>query len=484
MSGTNWNAFDLNAMWAMIKDENACHGADRVMAWDGLADVVLAQKARLEKAKASLEMAWPPSKNASAAAFVAEIDKLLASMDETLQRAQDTRASLGGVVEALAKAQDQLRPLVKQRQEASTDLVPRFMDNAEDEIDRKARQIMGEAEAAVSDYATRFQPPAPFTIEPQIGGFREVPTPRGGPSYSAGAGAGSGGGSAATNFGDADEAFGDFGRGPGGLGSGGASWTAIPNPVPVPHNAPWQLPEYDFVVSDTTGAFASAEERNTAEWSGGLGRSTNSEVIGITAEHAHPRPGSPAPPGANVNNDVLGLAGATSAPLPSPLGPTDYGSAAPVRPALETHFSGPVIGSVGTGGVGAGRSGGISAARASGGATARQPVPARSALPSGMVIGGSAPAGPAQPGASPGVISSASQPATFGRGRSGPSAAVQGALGSVSSQPRPGQERPDLPAGGDPDIVWGVQEGVAPIIEPNRPNVRHDPGPGVIGWDR
>jgi hypothetical protein len=37
---------------------------------------------------------------------------------------------------------------------------------------------------------------------------------------------------------------------------------------------------------------------------------------------------------------------------------------------------------------------------------------------------------------------------------------------------------------GEADQQWETQEGVAPVIKPDRKPVKHDPGPGVIGFDR
>jgi hypothetical protein len=36
----------------------------------------------------------------------------------------------------------------------------------------------------------------------------------------------------------------------------------------------------------------------------------------------------------------------------------------------------------------------------------------------------------------------------------------------------------------DPDNRWVTDQGVAPVIEPSRVRHRHDPGPGVIGWQQ
>jgi hypothetical protein len=51
-----------------------------------------------------------------------------------------------------------------------------------------------------------------------------------------------------------------------------------------------------------------------------------------------------------------------------------------------------------------------------------------------------------------------------------------------------GSRRRDGEAGSgpafDPDNPWATEEGVDPVIEAPRFLHRHDPGPGVIGWQR
>ncbi|AGL15220.1 hypothetical protein [Actinoplanes sp. N902-109] len=155
----NWDAYNLPAIWSMLRHESTCDGVDRVLDWDSLTHEIRTQHRKLKDVQAELAAAWPPEQNESARAFLDRIDILTASMDQTLRRAEDTRAGLRGIIEAIAEAQQTIHPLVDERHQVSDDLIPRWADHAEDEYDAKARAAMHKAEAAIADYATQIQAP-------------------------------------------------------------------------------------------------------------------------------------------------------------------------------------------------------------------------------------------------------------------------------------------------------------------------------------
>ncbi|MEU4221419.1 hypothetical protein AB0F10_39505, partial [Actinoplanes sp. NPDC026623] len=162
--GADWNAYNLPAIWSMIEPENVCTGADRVLGWMNLAAACRDQHRRLLAAREELAEVWSPDKNASARHFLRQLDLLAVSMDQTLTRAEDTRVGLQGVFEALSTAQSTIRPLAAERDVVAGDLIPRFLDHAEDEYDERARQAMREAEAAIGEHGRQIQAPALFQL--------------------------------------------------------------------------------------------------------------------------------------------------------------------------------------------------------------------------------------------------------------------------------------------------------------------------------
>ncbi|MET8154284.1 hypothetical protein ACIBSW_34905 [Actinoplanes sp. NPDC049668] len=210
--GADWDAYNLPAIWSMIQPENSCAGADRVLSWLNLASACREQHRRLLAAREELAEVWPPGSNASARVFLERLDLLAASLDETLNRAEQTRVGLQGVVDALGAAQTTIRPLVAERVVVSDDLVPRFLDHAEDEYDERARQAMREAEAAIAEHGTQIQAPELYRLRPDqpVGGLGLPDAGDSGPGGDSGAGSGPDDG----------------------------ALRAVPRPVEVPHDPP------------------------------------------------------------------------------------------------------------------------------------------------------------------------------------------------------------------------------------------------------
>ncbi len=455
----DWGRYNLPALWAMIKDENACSGADRVLSWNILSQQIRDQHERLLAAQEKLAEVWPPEKNASAMHFQMRISELAASMNETLISAEDTRVGLHGIIDAIATAQSTLAPLVQQRQAASDDLMPRFIDHAEDEFDRQGQQAMRVAEAAIADHSTQINPPQLFILRPMTSDSLTSLSPD------------------------------DRGSATSGSHNDG-SLSAVPVPVPVPHHPP-HLP-----AGNTSGNSSSGSQIGSRAVGSGGG-------IG----------GSPVLNGAQTTPSMpTGTAGVPGVGVPS--------GGSVVGGISNGAVTGAVIGgAAGVGmGMGSGRGGRLPAGSGAGG---REQVPVRRGLPSGATIGGDPshsgfgePRGrffggsgaggreqvPTRRGLPSGATIGAepSEGGFGGRGVTGrglPSA--ESASRGVPGNSEPGQGMLGGPGGtggrrgngradvsrGSADVQWSVATGVPPIIEPNTKPERHDPGPGVIGID-
>jgi hypothetical protein len=164
--GTDWSSYNLPAIWEMVRSENVCTGADRVLAWEGLADSVREQHRRLVESAENLAAVWSPEQNVSALAFQRMMDDLATSMKETLQCAEDTRSGLKGVMAAFGDAQGTLQTLAVGRAAVSDDWMPRFIDHAEDEYDEKAQQVIRNTESAIADHSTNIKAPALYELLP------------------------------------------------------------------------------------------------------------------------------------------------------------------------------------------------------------------------------------------------------------------------------------------------------------------------------
>jgi hypothetical protein len=175
--------------------------------------------------------------------------------------------------------------------------------------------------------------------------------------------------------------------------------------------------------------------------------------------------GGPGLPGdAGASGPVL--SGITPVTGPPGAGLTNPGSGAGLGPPPGSGPGAlgvvPVGGGLGVGGPGAVP--GINGAPGT-----RRPVPVRRGLPSGAVIGEDSDRGLA------------------GRGGGASGGSSMGAVpmgGGMAGGRGSGRRRDDGSIDGDADQQWATQQGVTPVIAPDDRQVRHDPGPGVIGMDR
>lgn len=159
---TNWEAYDLPRLWQMVSNEDDEAGWAQVQAWFRMRNAIDAYRKRLEACRQALQDGWPPEQSPAAAAFIAYIDALVASMAATAASAERTAHGLAGIMKALATAKAEMEPLYRKWQDVSSDLTPRWLDGAEDELNAKARAIMRTADLAVTDYTQMIDIPAVY----------------------------------------------------------------------------------------------------------------------------------------------------------------------------------------------------------------------------------------------------------------------------------------------------------------------------------
>ncbi len=515
---TAWGSYNTPRLWAMVKDEDDPEAWRQVAAWGEISGAMKDQRALLVEARESLAAAWPPEQNKSSAAFVKEVDKLIARMDEARTEADDTATGLANILEALRQAKQKIEPLWEQYKQKSDDLVPAWWDNAEDELDRQAQAHMITAEQIVQENVARLRVPELYALEPADPHFTPKPLATGGGSDTGRAGGIGVGGSIGA-----------------GVGGGGAG-------VPVPHDPVPPLPGHEPTVPDGPASPAAG---------GGVGVGSGPGLAGVInppaagPPSATPLPsGGGLPPGGGGGPGIVPPAGPIVGPGAGTVGPLGSGGGSRGRGSagqggIGTDRAEPgTRGGLGTSGVGAGGVGGIGRGARPGG---RPAAAGRQALPSGAVIGetvagagrgvAGAPGGggaggvgggagrrvagaPGDGGVGVGGVGGAAGrggAAAWGQGAGGQGIGARGVAGRGAEPVRPPRPSwlPDEPVGAarpagfpgtaggargrrssgeseqqtfDPDNPWQVAEGVEPVIAPGQDTARHDPGPNVIGW--
>ncbi len=470
---TAWDAFNTPRLWSMVKDEDDAVGRAQVSAWRTLAGSVSDQRAALVAAKAELVAAWPPEQNDSAAAFVGELDTLIARLDMASADAETTATGLDRIMNALQTAKREIEPLWEQYKDKSDDLVPRWFDSAEDELDEQARRAMIAAESTVQDSVALLRVPEPYQLQPKElkDDIEELPTGGSGSTLS-GSGGGAGAGISVAVPHDPvpplpgrEPIVPDIGAGGGAIGGvvggGGPDLAGVITPPP-PTTVPGPLPGGGAPLPVPGGG-------------GGGGGGLNPIVPGVLPGGLGV--GGVPPGGRGLRPSTGGALGDRSTLDRSTLDRSTLGRAG--LGEIGGRAGGTPIGGVGgpggppvTGGRGVGAPGGGVGAPGGQGARGR--------IGSNGVIGmnGEAPRGtaPAARGTTP-----APRPSWLPNDPVGPDRHAM-TPGMAGQAPGAGRRR----AGGgqpafDPDNPWQVAEGVRPVIVPSAGNDRHDPGPNVIG---
>jgi hypothetical protein len=396
----------------------------------------------LEDARDQLAAKWPPETNAASAAYLTELDRLIAAVKDTALSCAVNVFHINTVSDAIIQAHDKLAPLHTEFVKNEGALAqydaeinafgvgaslipggstiasgaarlftsPPVDDGRQEELTKQAQQAMVSLAGAAQDGATYIKPPAPYVPPTVNGDYIENP-----------------------------KQIGDAGSG------GGAS--APPRIDPPAHTrAPADTP-----TSPTGDDLAS-----------------------------HPTPGDSGPvlsgyaPLPTTSPPLLGAPGpapgATIGPLPSVipgLGGLPTGLVAPARGAggrLPSTFAPGEAGPFGRG----------SAPRSSvigtlpGGAGAVGSTRSRVNPPGGVI------------GQQPGAGGRGAGRAASSRMASGNGTGLTGSQAGQRGRGTSGSDREHW----DPDNPWEVDEGVAPVIVPDPSPARVDPGPGIIGLDR
>jgi hypothetical protein len=444
-------------MWQIVSGQDAETLWKQATGWKNTADLTSRHLFNLQEYRDQMVQAWPPGRSEASSAYMAELDKLIASVQETQDAASANYNAVVSLALAVGDAKYKLKPLFDEYQSNQQKLAaynqqvdaynsdttatpqpspgpPPIPNGRQEALNNKARSIMYSIGSEITTAGAALKPPAPY----------KPPTP-------------------------VRESGGDQSGGNGSAGGGGGGMLV---PPVIPPARPASSPP-----PPSPSAPPAAPPPSTPP---GIGQGP---ILGGT-----PTP-TLAPPPPVTSPPVI-----QPSPLPGPtpglpLGPT------PPAPSLGLGApppAGPPVTGLGNGGGGPGPKGfadmtGRAGLRAMppGGVIGDRPGaglarpgagrPMSRVNPPGGVIGGQAPGGlgKATTGRPVGGASTAARPvggsgATGGRG--------VGAAAGRSAQRRHEEESVQH---WDPDNPWETAEGVAPVVLPSVEPGRHEPGPAI-----
>jgi hypothetical protein len=442
---TPWYDYDLPRMWQIVNSQNADELWQRASGWKKTIELTSLHKYNLEQYKEQLAQAWPPERSEASSAYIAELDKLIASVQETNEAASANYDAVVSIALAVGDAKYKLQPLHDEYQSnqqkladynqqvesynADTTAMPQpapgpspVESGRQEELNNRARSIMYGIGSEITTAGAALRPPRPYT--PPSGG-----------KIDGGDQTGGGGGSS---------------------GGGGGGGSLVPPLIPPARPAPIPAPAPSTFNPQP---FPSGSPPVTTQ--PGIGQGP---ILGGTPI---PTP-APAPPPPVIQPPAPPPTPPAPGPFPPGLGPTPpvfgptsgpYGpnGGLPSKAALPTTA---LINGTGPGAKGLGGFAGKAGPRA---------------MPPGGVIGGQAGSGLARPGAGR-PVSRVNPPGGMIGGQSG---AGKGAAGIPAGRSARRRDDEGSVQHWDPDNPWETEEGVAPVVLPPDEPRRHDPGPAI-----
>ncbi len=447
--GTDWWNRTVPEMWRALEREELTDTHQQVQdGWRSTYNTLANHLERVKQYKAKLVEAWPPEKNAAAAAYVERLDDLIDHLQDTYETATTNHDALKNAMLALGSSRAQLKPVYEQyianqgkiadftaakehlgNTGAGNALQPEVTAADQQRLQYQAARIMVGLTSEISEATASLKQPRLYQASPTVdnGQDEALGAPLGVPAIAPGFDAPSG-------------------RDAGSPGQ--------PRPLESPDRTTAVRPHPGLVLDGAAPAH-----------------------VGPTPPPATTHPSSNAPSTGGFAPTVPATGTSNLRPPPH-LGGRDVhgGRPAPIPGGREVH----------------------------GGRTTFGPPPGTSvARPSPGVLGGPPSTGVARP--SPGVIGGPptgglGQPGSSGRSaqhvnpvggviggagagnRTGTTGSPGVGYGPVTGQSRRERASTDERRGWNPDSPWGTAEGVDPVLEPS-PERRIDPGP-AIGLDR
>ncbi|GLY25286.1 hypothetical protein Misp04_50170 [Micromonospora sp. NBRC 101691] len=443
---TNWHNMDVATMWATIQDHQTDNHWRQVAGWRKTSELAQTHLSRLREYRRGLAQAWPPEKSAASRTYLAELDQLIDTVQQTHDAAVANYTALSAATTAIGSTRTELKKLhdryaekvrLKQAYEATLDQRPlhrvgRAIPARPPVTDAELEQLNGQARSLMYGLSGELQqaqamlkppPPAPKVVRfdpsnPDVYGGNPppaippiVPVPLGtsgksGPTSQPARAAGPAPTPAARNVGPILG-----GASPGVLPPQGSPTTppiAPSTPPPHPGVGPGAIPPFPSVSGPPSGAISAP------------GKSSTAGPVSKPHGGGTPTAPRPMPPG--------GLIG----------GPPGMGLGQPAPGAPTARRVNPIGGVIGGGGAGTAPTGGAGSRPGSG---------------RGPSISGMHGMGPY--GGSPGL----------------------------ASQSGRREQDEGNPRRWDPDNPWETARGVDPIVRPPDEEGPIDPGP-AIGLDR
>jgi hypothetical protein len=412
---------DVPTMWSTIESQETTPHWEMLTGWRRSFELILQHMAQVRNYRENLTSAWPPEKSQASAAYVVELDALLANLQQTYDAAVANHTAFSTATLSLSSARSELKQIYdaytanqakldefhakpKPVQYGKAPVPPQkppVTSAQQEELNFRARAVMSGLSTELIQARMSITTPATYSPSAQVWDERERNDP-------------------------------------------GQTAPAIPPVVPVFPSDEGNGRASSPSVSPS--AHSAVDSPPSTRTPGLVLGGVQPGLVPPPTVSPFPTPSTPVAGGGPLPGVIAPAAGVPISPIGPPATPSAKPTAGQVLPRG---------GSVGSIPPGSGRP--------------MTPGGVIGAMP-GMVPNGSgAPASRVNPVG--GVINSPGQPAT--RGKSG----VGYPMSTMAGRPL-SQDQADAPKRWDPDDLWYTAEGVPPVLAP-APEQRVDPGPAI-----
>ncbi len=112
--GTNWFAYDVRSMWIIISNQETDSHWELVSGWRRSYELTGEHLTRMKTYRQNLAQAWPPEKNAAAAAYIAQLDEMIGNLQETYDAATANYSTFATALGAISTTRHKLKAIYDQ----------------------------------------------------------------------------------------------------------------------------------------------------------------------------------------------------------------------------------------------------------------------------------------------------------------------------------------------------------------------------------
>jgi hypothetical protein len=189
--GTNWMTKNVIEMWQAIENQDTTPHYQALTGWQKSADLLLDHQRQVQNYRNSLAAAWPPERSPAAAAYLARLDTLIKSLQETYDAAVANHDTFGSATASISVSRQKIKQIYDEytANQAKLDefhaqpphgglqktaaAKPPVPDGRQEQLNNEARSVMFSLSGAIIQARGQLRTPMEYLPEKPRGGGGE-----------------------------------------------------------------------------------------------------------------------------------------------------------------------------------------------------------------------------------------------------------------------------------------------------------------------